>query len=196
MQAIDEYKQFYLNEVGFKDTYKFDIAGWKLARLLGLDDRVPPSVKRTYKGKTASFTWWVDNLQMDEEDRRAKNLQAPNADAWQKEYNIMQAFDQLIYNMDLNQTNILIDQSWHIWMIDHSRAFRVHKTLKDPSVLKGIDRETLAKMKTLDEATLSKEFGRDVTKDEIRGLLARRDLIVKLFENKGSSVLFDRPVRN
>jgi hypothetical protein len=196
MQAIDEYKQFYLNEVGFKDTYKFDIAGWKLARLLGLDDRVPPSVKRTYKGKTASFTWWVDDLQMDEEDRRAKNLQAPNADAWQKEYNIMQVFDQLIYNMDLNQTNILIDQSWHIWMIDHSRAFRVHKTLKDPSVLKGIDRETLSKMKMLDEATLSKEFGRDVTKDEIRGLLARRDLIVKLFENKGPSVLFDRPARN
>jgi hypothetical protein len=62
--------------------------------------------------------------------------------------------------------------------------------------LKGIDRETLAKMKMLDEATLSKEFGRDVTKDEIRGLLARRDLIVKLFENKGPSVLFDRPVRN
>jgi hypothetical protein len=196
MQAIDEYKPLYLNEVGFKDTYKFDIAGWKLARLLGLDDRVPPSVKRTYKGKTASFTWWVDDLQMDEEDRRAKNLQAPNADAWQKEYNIMQVFDQLIYNMDLNQTNILIDQSWHIWMIDHSRAFRVHKTLKDPSVLKGIDRETLSKMKMLDEATLSKEFGRDVTKDEIRGLLARRDLIVKLFENKGPSVLFDRPARN
>jgi hypothetical protein len=196
MQAIDEYKQLYLNEVGFKDTYKFDIAGWKLARLLGLDDRVPPSVKRTYVGKTASFTWWVDNIQMDEEDRRAKNLRAPNDDVWQKEYNIMQVFDQLIYNMDLNQTNILIDQSWHIWMIDHSRAFRVHKTLKDPSVLKGIDRETLAKMKMLDEATLTKEFGRDVTKDEIRGLLARRDLIVKLFESKGPSVLFDRPVRN
>ena len=54
----------------------------------------------------------------------------------------------------------------------------------------------LAKMKTLDEATLTKEFGRDVTKDEIRGLLARRDLIVKLFEGRGESALFDRPQRN
>ena len=108
----------------------------------------------------------------------------------------MQVFDQLIYNMDLNQTNILIDQSWHIWMIDHSRAFRVHKTLKDPGVLKGIDRETLAKMKMLDEATLTKEFGRDVTRDAIRGLLARRDLLVKFFEAQGDSGLFDRPKRD
>ncbi|HEY2843749.1 MAG TPA: hypothetical protein VGJ09_08870 [Bryobacteraceae bacterium] len=196
VQSIDEYKQLFLGEVGFKDSYKFDIAGWKLARLLALDDRVPPSVKRTYDGKTASFTWWIDDIQMDEEDRRAKNLQAPDQEAWQRDYNIMQVFDQLIYNMDLNQTNILIDKGWHIWMIDHSRAFRVHKTLKDPSVLKGIDRETLAKMKTLDEATLTKEFARDVTKDEIHGLLARRDVIVKFFDDKGPSVQYERPPRN
>jgi hypothetical protein len=195
VQTIDDYKQFFLGEVGFKDTYKFDIAGWKLARLLGLDDRVPPSVKRSYQGKAASFTWWIDNIQMDEADRRAKNLQAPDADAWQKENYVMQDFDQLIYDMDANQTNILIDKGWHIWMIDHSRAFRVHKTLKDPGVLKGIDRDLLAKMKLLDEATLTKEFGRDVTKTEIQGLLARRDLIVKFFDDKPGAV-FERPVRN
>jgi hypothetical protein len=43
---------------------------------------------------------------------------------------------------------------------------------------------------------LTKEFGRDVTKEEIQGLLARRDLIVKIFEAKGESALFDRPKRN
>jgi hypothetical protein len=91
---------------------------------------------------------------------------------------------------------MLIDQDWHLWLIDESRSFRTHKSLKDPSVLKGCDRAMLAKMKTLDEATLTKEFGKDVSKDEIRGLLARRDLIVKFFEAKGESALFDRPKRN
>jgi len=196
VQTIDDYQQFFLNEIGFKDTYKFDIAGWKLARLLGIDDMVPPSVRRTYQGKTASFTWWVDNVMMDEVERRAKNIQPPNPEAWNQENNVMQVFDQLIYNMDRNQTNMLIDQGWHLWLIDHSRAFRIHKSLKDPSVLKGIDRGMLAKMKTLDEATLTKEFQRELTKDEIRGLLARRDLIVELFEAKGESALFDRPRRN
>jgi hypothetical protein len=196
VQTIDDYKTQFLNEVGFKDTYKDNIAAWKLARLLGIEDMVPPSVKRTYQGKAASFTWWIDNVMMDETERRAKNTQPPNPDAWNQENNLMQDFDQLIYNMDRNQTNMLIDQGWHLWMIDHSRSFRGHKSLKDPSVLRAIDRNMLAKMKTLDEATLTKEFGRDVTKDEIRGLLARRDLIVKLFEGRGESALFDRPQRN
>lgn len=196
VQTIDDYQQSFLGEIGFKDTYKFNIAGWKLARLVGLDDMVPPSVKRSFEGKPASFTWWIDNVMMDEAERRAKTLQPPDKDAWNQEYNVMQVFDQLIYNMDRNQTNMEIDQYWHLWLIDHSRAFRVHKALKDPAVLKTMDRSMLAKMKMLDEATLTKEFGRDVSKSEVQGLLARRDLIVKFFEAKGDSALFDRPKRN
>src|SRR6185369_2587336 len=49
VQTIDDYKSTFLNEVGFKDTYKFNIAGWKLARLLGIEDMIPPSVGRTYE---------------------------------------------------------------------------------------------------------------------------------------------------
>lgn len=196
VQTIDESKAFFLNEIGFKDSYKFNIAGWKVARLVGLDDMIPPSVRRTYGGKPASYTWWIDDVMMDEAERRAKNIQPSDADAWNRDNNIMQVFDQLIYNVDRNQTNMLIDQGWHLWLIDHSRSFRTSKTLKDPNVLKMIDRTTLAKMKTLDEATLTREFGNNVSKTELQGLLARRDLIVKIFEAKGDSALFDRVKRN
>lgn len=196
VQTIDDYKQSFLGEIGFKDTYKFNIAGWKLARLLGLEDMVPPSVKRSFDGKPASFTWWIEDVKMDEEERRAKNLQPPDQDGWNRDNNVMQVFDQLIYNTDENQTNMVIDGNWHLWLIDHTRAFRVHKSLKNPAVLKMVDRSMLAKMKMLDEATLTKEFGKEVTKSEIQGLLARRDLIVKFFDGKGDSALFDRPKRN
>ena len=196
VQTIDESKQFFLNEIGFKDSYKFNIAGWKVARLVGLDDMIPPSVKRTYGGKPASYTWWIDDVMMDEAERRAKNIQPSDAELWNRDNNIMQVFDQLIYNVDRNQTNMLIDQGWHLWLIDHSRSFRTSKTLKDPNVLKMIDRTMLEKMKTLDEATLTREFGNNVSKTEVQGLLARRDLIVKLFEAKGDSALFDRPKRD
>ena len=196
VQTIDESKPFFLSEIGFKDSYRFNIASWKLARLLGIEDMIPPSVKRTYQGKAAAFTWWIDNVKMEETERRAKNIQPPDANAWNQENNVMQVFDQLIYNVDRNQTNMLIDQSWHLWLIDHSRSFRTSKTLKDESTLKACDRNMLARMKALDEATLTREFGRDVAKEEVRGLLARRDLIVKLFESKGESALFDRPRRD
>jgi hypothetical protein len=197
VQSIDESKQFFLNEVGFKDSYKFNISAWKLAKRIGIDDMIPPSVRRTSPdGKTASYTWWIDDIKMDETERRAKKVDPPDAEAWNRENNVMQVFDQLIYNIDRNQTNMLIDPAWHLWLIDHSRSFRTSKTLKDASVLKSCDRDVLAKMKTLDEATLTSDFGKEVTKLEIQGLLARRDLIVKIFEAKGDSALFDRPKRN
>lgn len=195
-QTIDDSKQFFLGEVGFKDTYKFNIAGWRVAKLVGIEDMVPPSVRRTYQGKQASFTWWIDDVIMDEQERRSKNLQPLDGNAWNEENNIMQVFDQLIYNMDRNQTNMLVDKGWHLWLIDHTRAFRTKKDLKDPNVLKAVDRTMLAKMKALDEATLTAEIGKDVNKSEIDGLLARRDLIVKIFEGKGESALFDRPKRD
>ena len=195
VQTIDVSKPIFLGEVNFKDTYRFNIAGWKLARLLGLEDMVPPSVRRSFKGNDASYTWWVSDVKMDEFAMRAKGVSAPNMATWLQEYAVVHVFDQLIYNMDRNQTNILVGSDWRIWMIDHGRAFRVHKTLKDPAALTQIDRNLLAALKTLDEPMLRKEFGNLVSRSEIQGLLARRDLIVKYFEAKGDSAIFTRPAR-
>ena len=197
VQTIDEQRPgLYLGETNFKDSYKFNIAAWRLARLLGIADMLPATVKRGFNGMDASYTWWIDDVMFDEQERKSKKLESPNQEAWKQEYHIMNAFDQLICNVDRNQTNLLIDKQWRIWMIDESRSFRQQKTLKDPSVLGEIDRSLLAKMKTLDKDTLKKEIGAYVLGSEIDGLLARRDLLVKFFESKGESVLFDRPKRD
>lgn len=183
-------------ELNFKDTYVFNIAGWRLAKMLGLEDMVPPSVERPYEGTTGSFTWWIDDVLMDEAERMSKKISPPDRDHWDKEIHVLHVYDQLMYNTDSNATNLLIDKQWRIWMIDHSRAFRTMKTLLDPKMLDNCDRNLLAKMKTLDAASLQKEMKNYLDKAEIQGLLARRDLIVKTFEAKGDSVLYDRPSRN
>jgi hypothetical protein len=167
-----------------------------LAKLLGITDMKPPTVKRTFDGKDASYTWWIDDVMFDEQDRQAKKAQSPDQNAWNEEYDVVNVFDQLICNVDRNQTNLLIDKQWRIWMIDESRSFRVQKTLKDPGVLKQVDRSLLAKMKTLDKETLKKELAGLATGADIDGLLGRRDLIVKFFEGKGESAMFDRPKRD
>src|SRR5262245_40747125 len=51
------------SETNFKDTYRFNIAGYRLSTLLGV--RVPVSVERTVNGSTAAVTWWVDDVGMD-----------------------------------------------------------------------------------------------------------------------------------
>jgi hypothetical protein len=108
---------------------------------------------------------------------------------------VLRVFDQLIYNMDRSLRNLLIDKQWRIWMIDHGRAFRLFHTLKAPKDLDRCDRSLLAKLKALDQATLEKELKSYLNKEEVKGLLARRDLIVKIFEEKGESVLYNRPPR-
>jgi len=199
VQRINEYHAVYQTAsstlVDFKDKYSFNIAGWKVAQMLGLDDMVPPSVERAYEGNSGSFTWWVDDVLMDEVERLQKKATSPKPEDWAKEINVLHVYDQLIANTDSNATNLLIDKQWRIWMIDHTRAFRPQKTLLDVKMLTQCDRTLLSKMKELNEATLRKELSKWLSVPEIQGLLARRDLIVKFFESKGDSALWDRPSR-
>ena len=133
---------------------------------------------------------------MDEADSKAKKIDAPDPDRWNAEMYVVRVFDQLIYNMDRNLTNLLIDKQWRIWMIDHSRSFRLRKDLHEVKNLVQCDRALLAKLKALDQATLEKELKNYANKAEIASLLARRNLIVKFFEDRGESVLYDRPSRS
>jgi len=71
-----------------------------------------------------------------------------------------------------------------MWMIDHTRAFRLGKDLLKPQQLERIDRTLLTKMRELNESQLADTMGKSLTKEEIGALLARRDVIVKLFDDR------------
>jgi hypothetical protein len=201
VQSIDESKAKFEGtagtEMNFRDTWKFNIAGYRLGRILELD-MIPPSIERKIGGTACAVTWWIDNSMM-EVDRKKKGLESPDKDAWNREMYIVRVFDQLIYNTDRNLQNLLIDPDWRIWMIDHTRAFRLYTTLQEPKNLVLCDRKLLARLRTLDTKTLSslKPYLFD---GEIKGLLGRRDRIVKFFDaqiaQKGeAAVLYDRPDR-
>lgn len=201
IQNIDEAKAVFQGdrgtEMNFRDTWKFNVAAYRLGLILGLD-MIPPSVERKIGGKDSAVTWWIDNSMM-EIDRQKKKLESPDKDAWNREMHVVRVFDQLIYNTDRNLQNLLIDKEWRIWMIDHTRAFRLYTTLKEKKNLERCDRKLLAKLRTLDAQMLSplKPY---VTDLEIKGLLGRRDKIVQFFDAevkaKGEgAVLYDRPSR-
>jgi hypothetical protein len=201
VQSIDESKSKFEGERGtemnFRDTWKFNIAAYRLARLLDLD-MIPPSVERKLNGTPSAVTWWVDNSMM-ETDRQKKHLESPDKDIWNREMYIVRVFDQLIFNTDRNLQNLLIDPDWHIWMIDHTRAFRLHTSLQEQKNLVQCDRKLLAKLRALDTNSLN-SLKPYLTPGEIKGLLGRRDKIVKFFDDqvaqKGEGViLYDRPTR-
>lgn len=188
-------------ELNFKDSYKFNIAAYELAKLLGIDEMIPASVERSLAGNTGALTWWVDDVMADEQARIKKNLQSPRPSDWNHEIQVTRVFDQLIANTDRNMGNLLIDKSWRVWMIDHTRAFTSDRTLLTPANLTHCDRAFLARMRELNRDALKAKLGRWLTNMEIDGLLARRDKIVAVFDkavkDEGeSAILFDRPPRN
>lgn len=186
IQRIDEEQAKYETERGteyqFRDCYKFNIAAYRLARLLGLEDMVPPSIERKYEGKHAAWTWWIENVQMDDADRMKKHIEAPDRNMWARQYQVMHVFDELIYNTDRNAQNILYDDKWHLWMIDHTRAFRLSKQLMNVKKLERCDRELLERMKELNLEELDRELGPWLRPPEISAILARRDRLVSFFE--------------
>ena len=178
-------------EFNFRDSWTFNVAAYKLDRMIGLY-LVPVSVKRNFKNEQAAYTWWVDDYQMDEGDRQKKKMAPANPQIWNEQMQLVRVFDQLIYNTDRNLGNLLITNDWRIWAIDHTRAFRQMDKLRAAENLTRCDRQVFERMKQLDKATLKKEVGEYLSDWDIDALLARRNLIVAHFEQKGPGALFDR----
>jgi hypothetical protein len=185
-QAVDEHKPLMQlasgTEMGFVDSYKFNIAAYQLAELLGLDDMLPVYVERKWQGQTGSLSWWLP-VKMDEVERHKQKLTPPDADAWNNQMYKIRVFDQLIYDTDSNLTNVLIGEDWKIYRVDFSRAFRLHKDLKNPDVnLVRCDRQLLEKLKALDAKEVAEKTKHYLDKDEVKAVMARRDKIVEYFQ--------------
>jgi hypothetical protein len=187
VQNVDIAKAFFEvdprhSEVNFKDSYRYNIAAYRLATLLGLDN-VPMSVERVVDGKPAAVTWWLDNV-MDDGDRRKKKISNSNPLRAADYYGVMYVFDELIQNRDRNQGNIVWSPDSRMWLIDHTRAFRMGRELMKPENLTRIERTLWEKLRALDRQVFTESVGKTLTKDEIDSLFDRRDRLVQFFDQK------------
>ena len=195
VQTIDESKREFRSaqgvEFNFRDSWTFNIAAYKIDRMLGLN-LVPVSVKRRWRSMEAAYTWWVDDVMMDEGDRLKKKTSPPDSKYWNEQMQLVRLFDQLIANTDRNLGNLLITNQWRIWAIDHTRAFRTSPALKSPANIGRCDRQVFERLKRLDRPTLTRAVGEYLQTWEIDSMLKRRDAIVALIEKRGDGGLFDR----
>jgi hypothetical protein len=168
-------------EMNFVDSYKYNIAAYELAAMLGLDNMVPVYVQRKYDGKTGSFGWWLP-VKMDEADRLKQKIPVPDPDSWNKQMYRVRVLDQLVYDTDANLTNVQIGEDWKIYRIDFSRAFRLDKDLQTPKDLVQCDRQLFTKLKTLDGNELAVRTKAFLTKQEVQAVMTRRDKIVDYFQ--------------
>jgi hypothetical protein len=168
-------------ELNFVDSYRYNIAAYALAELLGVDDMLPVYVERKWKGNPGSLSWWLP-VKMDEAERIKRRVEAPDATSWNHQMYRIRVFDQLVYDTDANLTNVLIGEDWKLWRVDFTRAFRASKQLRNPGDLVLCDRQLFEKLKALDENQLTEKTKHYLTKNEVKAVMARRDKIVERFQ--------------
>jgi hypothetical protein len=186
-QAVDEHKQKMdlgngRIELDFVDSYKYNIAAYEIADLVGLDSMVPVYVERKWQGKSGSLSWWLP-IKMDDAERFEKKIEPPDSDKWNKQMFRIRVLDELVYDTDPNLTNVLIGEDWSVYRVDFSRAFRKSKDLRGEKNLVKCDRQLFEKLKALKADEVAEKTRRYLTKDEINAVMARRDKIVAKFQS-------------
>ena len=189
-QAVDEKKMVAQlggagrqssTELNFVDSYRYNLAAYALAGLIGLDHMMPVYVERRWNGQTGSIGWWVTTL-MDEGERLKKKIQPPKPMDWNYQMYRMRVFAALLRDTDRNLGNVLITPEWKIMMIDFTRAFRLQTEIQHPKDLQRLDRALLPKLEALERQNVKKAVGDWLTAGEIDAMMQRRDLLVAHFK--------------
>jgi hypothetical protein len=158
---------------GFFESYRSEIAAYEIDKLLGLE-MVPPTVEKSVEGVLGAAIMWATPTKSFKE-MGAKGAPTPPSIFFAKFNRALvraKMFDNLIGNIDPNLGNWLVDPSWNVILIDHSRTLTsdtrlVHK-------MAHIDRELWVRMQALTEAQLKGAVGQWLGDREIRALLERR----------------------
>jgi hypothetical protein len=173
----------------FRDSCRFECAAYRLARLLGLD-RVPPTANRKFQGRSGSVQIWVEGS-LDEE---GKDFRPPNPLAYVQQTWDQDFFDNLVFNVDRNSTNIIVDQSYKLWLIDHTRAFQPVPELLDAERVTRINRTMWTRLREMDEDALKEAVRPYLDGEEVMCLARRRELLLEhveaLVAERGEGVFY------
>lgn len=174
---------------GFWESYKAEIAAYELDKLLGMH-MVPPAVERRIDGELGAAVFWIADVSGWDMDHPVKGPEPE----WSRQVSRMKLFDQLIANIDRNEGNLLYDSDWHLFLIDHSRAFTNRRDLKGMRQPEHIDKGLWDKIDTLTLGDLQKALSAWVARKELDAILVRREsmrqVIGRMVAQRGEANVF------
>jgi len=173
---------------GFLEGWKWEIAAYRLDKLLGLN-MVPPCIEKRFQEERGSCSLEID-VKMMYRELIEQNIEIPPqyAHSTLRAVFLMRAWDNLIANQDRNWGDILITEDWRVILIDHSRTFRTSKKSKTRLIYEGkeekepimeLPRVFVENLKGLTFEKIRDAVGAYLKDKEIEAVLIRRDLMLK-----------------
>lgn len=173
---------------GFWEGWKFEIAAYRLDKLLGLD-MVPPTVEREFSGQAGSCQLWIEGTSLYRELAAAREDLGPfGSEGWLRAGYVAQFFDNLIGNEDRHMGNVLVTADFRAILIDHSRTFRTTErfvraipfsgnNVAPDKLMRRLPRALVQRTFALTERSLREAVGDLLTDAEIKAVLARLRLL-------------------
>lgn len=181
---------------GFVESWKWEIAAYRLDKYLGLN-MIPPTVERQFKGKRGSCMLWIYNcFDLDYKVENKIAVPPKKIIRWNRAFYLQRALDNLICNVDRHQRNTLVSQDWCMILIDHSRSFRTSKKYvenliydenfrQSPDfIMKELPRAFVEKLKSLNFELMKEIVGEYRNDKEIKCTILRRDLILAWLDKR------------
>jgi hypothetical protein len=180
-------------EAGARDSWRYEIAAYRLDRLIGLG-MIPPVVEREFRGKKGSLSLFAASryslLKVMDDNI---TIPAEAVEPFNKMKYLTRAFDCLIANDDRTQQNILLTDDWRVILIDHSRAFRTDRAHVErliygqngikslsgrPMLFRRLPRWFVQALRDLDLDKVRKAAGPYLTEEEARAVMARSRILL------------------
>jgi hypothetical protein len=180
---------------GALENWKWEIAAYRLDKYLGLN-MVSPTVERRFQGNRGSCQLYAEYW-MKATEKNEKKIKVPpyKIPSYNRATYLRWTFDNLIANEDRHTGNFFITKDWRMILPDHSRSFRTsrkftkkliytEKHREGPKIIKELPRAFVEKLKSLNFELISDIAGEYLTEKEIKAVILRRDLILKVIDER------------
>jgi len=180
---------------GFLENWRWEIAAYRIDKLIGLD-MVPPTIEKRFREERGSCQLWIDDT-ITLKDKVERKIKTPPAKVfyWNRALYKQRTWDNLIANVDRHQKQFLITSDFRILLCDHSRSFRTTKKLtktliydenykEGPRLMKELPRPLYESIKSLTFDKIKNAVEDYLTNKEIEAVLKRKDLIVDWMEKR------------
>lgn len=173
-------------EMTFSDRHIYEVAAYRLDRLLGLG-LVPPAVPRTIDGTKGTVQYWIEDSIDLETALTQGNGPRSRAKFLERKAGML-VLDILIFNTDRNHGNVLVTTGDDgLYLIDHSRAFRLDRAI--PRFITDWDLAfppaLTAQLQRITRGDLDRIFAGLLSKAQIAAVEKRRVLLVQKLKDLG-----------